>query len=136
MRNVWVQRTMLLSIFILLDYLVTLFLISYPAEEANAFARSFMEIFGVGLGLSLFCVLINLPIYLILGLLAFYSESRRFVALPFATPGLDIMFAWFVAGTHFSGALSWISTGSTLLYQSAGALLYLCALFFVSKKLK
>jgi hypothetical protein len=82
--------------------------------------------------LTLFSLLINLPVFLILGLLAFYPSCSSFAASPFTTPGLDIAFAWFVAGTHFSGALSWIVNGPSLLYQITGAALYLDILFVVS----
>lgn len=134
MRNVWFQRMLLLALFILLDYIITLLLVSYPSEEANMFARSFMGAFGITFGLTIFSLLVNLPVFLILGLLAFYPRSSSFVASPFATPGLDIAFAWFVAGAHFSGALSWIVHGSNLLYQITGAALYLDILFVVSIK--
>jgi len=133
-RNVWFQRMMLLASFSLLDYVITLLLISHPDEEANVFARGFMEIFGVASGLTIFSVLVNLPVFLILGLLAFYSRPSDFAASAFATPGLDIAFAWFVAGAHFSGALSWIVNGPSLLYQITGAALYLEILFVVSTK--
>lgn len=133
-RNVWFQRMLLLSLFILLDYVITLLLISYPNEEANMLARGFMEDFGVAFGLTIFSLLVNLPVFLVLGLLAFYSRYLSFAASPFATPGLDIAFAWFVAGTHFSGALSWVMNGPSLLYQFMGAALYLDFLFVVSVK--
>jgi hypothetical protein len=126
----------LISLFVLLDYLVTLLMISYPREEANIFARSFMEMFGVALGLTLFSALINLPVYLILGILAFYPTRLQIATSPLAGSGLDVAFAWFVAGTHFSGALSWVCVGPTLLYQLVGAGLYLFILFFVGRKLK
>jgi hypothetical protein len=123
---------LLLFLFILLDYLATLLLISYPNEESNVFARGFMEAFGVAWGLTIFSVLANLPLYLILGLLAFYPRYLRFSTSPFATSGLDLAFAWFVAGTHFSGAFSWLLNGaSNLLYQLTGAALYLSILFVV-----
>ena len=136
MRNVWLQKMLLLALFMLLDYIITLLLISYPSEEANVLARSFMEAYGVALGLTLFSLLINLPVFLILSLLAFYPKYLSFAASPFATTGLDIAFAWFVAGTHFNGALSWIVNGPSLLYQITGAALYLDILFVVSIKSK
>jgi hypothetical protein len=125
---------LLLTLFILLDYITTLSLVSYPSEEANLFARSFMEAFGVTFGLTIFSILINLPIFLILGLLAFYPRHLNFAASSFATQGLDVAFAWFVAGAHFSGALSWVVNGPSLLYQITGAALYLAILFVVSIK--
>jgi len=136
LRNTWVQRMLLLSLFILLDYLVTLLMITYPNQEANLLARSFMETFGVGFGLTIFSLLINMPIYLILGLLAFYPQPLSIATSPFACSGLDVAFAWFVAGTHFSGALSWILIGPSLLYQLTGAGLYLLILFIAGRKLK
>jgi hypothetical protein len=131
MRNIWFQKMLLLSSFILLDYLITLLLISYPGQEANILARSFMETFGVTTGLTLFSLLINIPVFLILGMLAFHPRILSFAASPAATPGLDIAFAWFVAGTHFSGALSWLVDGPSLLYQLTGAALYLDLLFII-----
>jgi len=135
-QKTWVRRIWLLSLFILLDYLVTLLMISYPDQEANIVARNFMEMFGVAFGLTLFSALVNLPIYLILGIFAFYPRHLQITTSPFASSGLDIAFAWFVAGTHFSGALSWIWIGPSVLYQLAGAGLYLFILFVVGKKLK
>lgn len=134
MRNIWLQRMLLLALFILLDYIMTLLLVSYPTEEANVFARGFMEAFGNALGLTIFSLLINLPVFLILSLLAFYPRCLSSAVSPFATPGLDIAFAWFVAGAHFSGALSWVVNGPSLLYQITGAALYLDILFVVSIK--
>jgi hypothetical protein len=134
MQNTWFQKMLLLSSFILLDYIITLLLISYPGEEANVFARGFMEAFGVTLGLTIFSLLINLPVFMVLGLLAFHPTHLGFGALSFATPGLDIVLAWFVAGTHFSGALSWIVGSSTVLYQLTGAVLYLDILFILTIK--
>ena len=132
MRNVWSQRMLLLALFILLDYITTLLLVSYPTEEANVFARSFMDLFGVAIGLTIFSLVVNLPLFLILGLLAYCPRYLSFAKSPFATPGLDIAFAWFVAGTHFNGALSWIVNGPSLLYQITGAALYLGIFFVVS----
>jgi hypothetical protein len=134
MQNVWIQRIALLSLFILADYLVTLLLAAHPSEEGNTFARDFMTIFGVAGGLTFFSIIVNAPIYLILGFLALYPQRSGFTKLPFAMPSLDIAFAWFVAGTHFSGALSWIASGPSLLYQLTGAVLYLDMLFLVSTK--
>jgi hypothetical protein len=133
-RNGWAQRMLLLALFILLDYITTLLLVSCPSEEANALARGFMETFGVAFGLTIFSLLINLPVFLILGLLAFYPRHLSLATSSFATPGLDIAFAWFVAGTHFSGALSWIVNGPSILYQITGAALYLDILFVVGIK--
>lgn len=134
MRNIWVQRMLLLSLFILLDYLITLLLISYSNEEANVFAKSFMNIFGVAWGLTIFSLLVNSPVFLILGLLAFHSRHLSFTTSFVVTSGLDLAFGWFVAGTHFSGALSWIMNGSSPLYQLTGAALYLDILFLISIK--
>jgi len=125
---------LLLALFILLDYIITLSLVSNPTEEANVLARGFMEMFGVALGLTIFSLLINLPVFLILSLLAFYPRFSDFTPSRFAIPGLDIAFAWFVAGTHFSGALGWIMNGPTLLFQLTGAALYLDILFVLSIK--
>jgi len=60
-----------------------------------------MENFGVPLGLSLFVLVANLPIYITLNL------DSHIIRLPFKTAIVtellvDAMFAWFVAGLHFS----------------------------------
>ena len=132
MRSVWSQRMLLLTLFILIDYIITLLLVSYPGEEANVLARSFMETFGIPFGLTIFSLLVNLPIFLVLGLLALCPRYLSFTQSAFATPGLDVAFAWFVAGTHFNGALSWIVPGPSLLYQITGAALYLDIIFVIS----
>jgi hypothetical protein len=82
-----------------------------------------MENLGVFLGLTLFVLIFNLPIYVTLSL------DSHVIRLPSKIAGafelfVDVVFAWFVAGVHFSGGASWFWCASDLTRQSAGALLY------------
>jgi hypothetical protein len=125
--DLWLKRAGLLLGFILLDYLTTLIFIHTPSEEGNLLVRAFMENYGIFLGLTIFDVLINLPIYLILCL------NSHFVAMPshmskIVNPVIDIFFAWFVAGYHYSGATSWFWTSPDLIRQTVGFSIYLLIL--------
>jgi hypothetical protein len=131
LRKAWFQKTLILSSFVLVDYIITLMFITHPNEEANVFARSFMDAFGVASGLTIFSLLANLPIFILLGLLTFYPGHLSLATSPFAKLGLDIPLAWFVAGTHFYGAMSWVVNGPGLLYQLTGATLYLDLIFIL-----
>lgn len=128
--NFWLKRISVLFAFILLDYLVTLILCTTPLEEGNLLARSFMEAYGIPLGLTLFDLIANLPIYIMLSL------NSHLIKLP---PKLlragevfvDVVFAWFIAGLHFNGAASWVWFAPDLARQMLGASFYLviiCAL--------
>jgi len=91
-----------------------------------------MENFGVPLGLSLFVLVANLPIYITLNL------DSHIIRLPFKTAIVtellvDAMFAWFVAGLHFSAGASWFWHAPDLLRQTLGALLYLVTAFLLVK---
>jgi hypothetical protein len=130
--NHWLKRTEIVFAFILFDYLSTLVFCHAPYEEANLYARIFMENFGIPLGLTLFVIVINLPIYITLSL------DSRVIRLPSRTamilePFVDTMFAWFVAGLHFSGGASWFWHGQILMWQVFGAFLYLVAAFLFVK---
>ena len=74
--NVWLKRAGLLFGFILVDYLATLIFIKAPIEEGNLLVRMFMENYGILLGLTIFDLLINIPIYLIM------CFNSHFVTLP------------------------------------------------------
>ncbi|MEM3443069.1 MAG: hypothetical protein QXM86_04350 [Candidatus Bathyarchaeia archaeon] len=90
-----------------------------------------MESFGIPLGLTLFVLMANLPIYMV------FCVDSHLVKLPQRTAvvveiGLDIVFAWFIAGLHFSGGSSWFWIAPDLVRQALGAILYVsAALLFV-----
>ena len=130
--NHWLKRTTLIFTFILFDYLSTLLFCRIPYEEANPYARTFMETFGVPLGLTLFVLVANLPIYMTLSL------DSHIITVPFRTAivietFVDIIFSWFVAGLHFSGGASWFWHAPSLTPQVFGALLYLTMAFLFVK---
>jgi hypothetical protein len=121
--NLWLKRACLLFGFILLDYLATLLFISTPIEEGNLLVRTFMENYGIFLGLTIFDILINLPIYLIL------CFNSHFGTLPprvskIIDPVIDVFLGWFVAGYHYSGATSWFWTTPYLMRQTTGFFIY------------
>jgi hypothetical protein len=128
----WLRRTGLVFAFILFDYLSTLVFCRAPHEEANLYARICMENFGIPLGLTLFVLVINLPIYVTLSL------DSHVIRLPSRTamviePFIDVMFAWFVAGPHFSGGTSWFWHSPDLMRQVLGTSLYLATAFLFVK---
>jgi hypothetical protein len=127
-KGFWVKRISVLSCFILLDYLVTAIFCTMPAQEGNLLARSFMEAYGIPLGLTPFDALANLPIYVILCL------DSHFINLPVRSSRIievftDTIFAWFIAGLHFNGATSWIWFAPDVVRQALGASLYLLIVF-------
>jgi len=122
--NKWLKRICILFGFILLDYFATLAFCTNPAEEANSHLRVFLENYGIVVGLTLFDFLVNLPIYLILCL------DSHLVGLPtrlskIVEPLVDLILAWFLAGTHFSGATSWFWIAPNLMRQATGFGIYL-----------
>ncbi|MCW4014997.1 MAG: hypothetical protein NWF06_01370 [Candidatus Bathyarchaeota archaeon] len=122
--NLWLKRAALLFGFILLDYLATLIFINAPIEEGNILVRNFMETYGIFWGLTIFDILINIPIYFII------CFNSHFVSLPsnlskIADPIIDVFLAWFVAGYHYSGATSWFWATPSLTSQLVGFSLYL-----------
>ena len=128
--NVWLRRICVLFAFIFIDYLVTITLCKAPLEEGNLFARSFMEIYGIPVGLTLFDLLANVPIYIVLCL------NSHLINLPpklanIAETAADVIFAWFIAGLHFNGAASWFWFAPDVLRQSLGAFLYFLVVFVV-----
>lgn len=130
--NHWLKRTILVFTFILFDYLSTLVFCRIPHEEANLYARTFMETFGIPLGLTIFVLVANLPIYITLSL------DSHFIKTPFKTTKVtktfvDIIFAWFIAGLHFSGGASWFWHAPDLMRQVSGAFLYLTMAFLFVK---
>jgi hypothetical protein len=122
--NRWLKRTVLVFAFVLFDYFSTLVFCHAPYQEANLFARAFMENFGMPLGLTLFVLMMNLPIYVTLSL------DSHITKLPFKAAVVielvvDLIFAWFIAGSHFSGGASWFWYETDLVRQISGAALYL-----------
>jgi len=129
-RGIWLKRTVLLFSFIFFDYFVTLRFCDSPLEEGNIYARTFMQCYGKTVGLTVFVLLINLPIYVILCLDSHYVKlperfSNKIDVLT------DLAFGWFVAGMHFCGAASWFWTAPSLVSQTVGLMIYeLVALLF------
>jgi hypothetical protein len=130
--NRWLKRTFLVFAFIFFDYLITLIFCQAPYEEANPYARGFMEGFGIPLGLTLFVLIANLPIYLTLSLDSHIVRFPFKIAIVTET-FVDVAFAWFVAGLHFGGATSWFWGAPDLMRQALGMLLYLVMAFLVVK---
>jgi hypothetical protein len=130
--NHWLKRNILVSAFVLFDYFSTLAFCRAPYEEANIYARTFMESFGMPLGLTLFVLAANLPIYIAL------CFDSHIVRLPFRAAVVieslvDFVFAWFVAGLHFSGGTSWFWYVPGLTQQAFGAFLYVVIAFLLVK---
>jgi len=122
--NHWLKRTILIFSFILFDYVSTLAFCQTPYDEANIYARAFMTSLGILPGLTLFVLIANLPVYMVL------SVDSHTIRLPpkiavFIEVAVDAFFAWFVGGLHFSGGSSWYWTASDLPRQALGALLYM-----------
>lgn len=130
--NHWIKRTLLVFSFIIFDYLSTLVFCHNPYQEANVYVRVFMESFGIPVGLTLFVLIANLPIYVALSL------DSHIIRLPsrmarIAEVLVDLMFAWFVAGLHFTGGTSWFWCAPILTRQVLGTLLYLAVAFLFVK---
>ena len=122
--NHWLKRTVLVFAFILFDFFSTLAFCRAPHEEANTY--------GVPFGLTLFVLVANLPIYMTLSL------DSNVIKLSFKTAVVvesffDLIFAWFVAGLHFSGGTSWFWYAQDSMRQTIGALLYLVMAFLLVK---
>jgi len=133
--NHWLKRTLLVFAFILFDYVSTLVFCHAPYEEANLYARVLMDNFGIHRGLTLFVLAANLPIYVAL------CVDSHAVRLPpkiavFVEMSVDMVFAWFVAGLHFSGGSSWFWTAPELARQTFGASLYLAMALILLKSYK
>ncbi len=82
-----------------------------------------MENLGILQGLTLFVVLANLPIYILLSLdshvIKFQSRIGGVLEIL-----VDLVFAWFVAGLHFGGGTSWFWMAPDTIRQAVGAILY------------
>lgn len=133
--NQWLKRTILVFAFIFFDYISTLIFCRIPAEEANLYARFFMESLGIPVGLALFVFVVNLPIYMVL------SFDSHIISVPpkmaFITEFfVDMAFAWFIGGLHFNGGCSWFWQAPDLMRQAIGAFLYLFLAFIFVKPYK
>jgi len=123
-RGVWLKRTFLLLGFIFLDFLVTSLLCRTPYAEANPYARSFMQTYGIVPGLALFDFLLAIPIYAILVVdshLIRYTQRYRTKTEII----IDIALGWLIAGAHFNGAMSWLWDAPHLIRQTIGFTIYL-----------
>lgn len=134
-RNHWFRRMLLVFSFIFFDYFSTLVFCRAPWEEANVYARLFMESFGIQAGLTFFVLAANLPVYVVLTL------DSHFVRFPAKVAGvvecfIDFVFAWFLAGLHFSGGASWFWPASSFVRQVLGAFLYLVLAFVFARPRK
>lgn len=130
--NHWFRRILLVFAFIFFDYISTMAFCRFPFEEANVYARFFMEIFGVQAGLTLFVFIANFPIYAVLSLdshLVRFPQKIGALAESFT----DFVFAWFIAGLHFSGGTSWFWWSPDIVRQFLGATLYLVMAFIFVK---
>ncbi|MDG6223435.1 MAG: hypothetical protein IAX21_02820 [Candidatus Bathyarchaeota archaeon] len=128
--NIWLTRAGLLFGFILLDYLFTLIFINAPYEEGNLLVRYFMETYGIFWGLTIFDILINIPVYLII------CMNSHLAPLPsklskIVDPIIDAFLAWFVAGYHYNGATSWFWAASGFTRQITGFLIYFAIIMVV-----
>jgi len=130
--NHWLKRIMLVFAFILFDYFSTLAFCRAPSEEANIYARAFMELFGIGAGLTLFVFIANMPIYMVLTLDSHIINFPAKIAV-FAEIFVDFVFAWFIAGLHFNGGASWFWNINDLVLQIFGAFAYLILAFLFIK---
>ena len=91
-----------------------------------------MEALGAPIGLTLFVLVISLPIYVILTLDSHIIRLPLRIAI-LAELLVDIVFAWYVAGSHFSGGVSWFWCAPDFLRQSVGAVAYLALAFMFCK---
>jgi len=130
--NHWLRRTQLVFAFMLFDYLSTLAFCRASYEEANVYARAFMDSFGIQLGLTLFVIVANLPIYVVLSFDSHAIKLPSKIAIAIETM-VDAVFAWYLAGLHFSGGTSWFWSVPDLLRQTLGTLLYLVVAFLLIK---
>jgi len=123
-RGVWLKRTALLLGFIFLDFLVTAILCRTPYAEANPYARSFMQTYGIVQGLALFDFLLAIPIYGLLvvdwHLIKYTQQYRTKTEIM-----VDVVLGWLIAGAHFNGAMSWLWDAPHLIRQTIGFAVYL-----------
>jgi len=129
-KGAWLWRTVLLLGFIFLDFLVTVLLCETPYAEANLFARSLMQTYGIVTGLVIFDLFLSVPIYAILVLdshLIKYTGQYSTIAELF----VDITLGWLIAGAHFNGATSWLWDAPQIMRQTLGFAFYLAIVLSV-----
>jgi hypothetical protein len=83
-----------------------------------------MENLGIPLGLTLFGLMANLPIYVILSLDSHVIRLPSRVAAVLETL-VDVLFAIFIAGLHFNGGSSWFWSAPEFARHALGVFLYL-----------
>jgi hypothetical protein len=130
--NHWLKRIMLILGFVAFDYLSTLLFCRFPHEEANPYARIFMESLGIPFGLTMFVFVANMPVYALLSLNSHVVRLPPKIASTVET-FVDFVFAWFIAGLHFHGGTSWFWQTPDIIRQTIGALLYLILAFLIIK---
>jgi len=130
--NDWLKRIILILSFVAFDYSSTLFFCHSPCEEANPYARIFMENLGIPVGLTLFVLVANIPVYALLSLNSNVIRLPPKIALYTGTC-VDFAFAWFIAGLHFHGGTSWFWQAPDAVRQTVGAFLYLLLAFLTIK---
>ena len=123
-RGVWLKRTVLLLSFIFLDFLVTAISCRTPYAEANPYARSFMQTYGIVQGLALFDFLLAIPIYGVLvvdwHLIKYTRQYRTKTEIM-----VDVVLGWLIAGAHFNGAMSWLWAAPHFIRQAIGFIIYM-----------
>ncbi len=122
-KGIWRRRTVLLFSFVFLDYAVTLLFCRTPYAEGNLLARGFMETYGIFVGLTIFDLLMTLPVYAVL---CFDSHIIGFAGKHSTKAELlvDLIVGWLIAGAHFNGAASWIWEAPNVTRQALGMFLY------------
>ena len=120
----WLERTILLLGFIFLDFLVTAISCRTPYAEANLYARSFMQRYGIVQGLALFNFLFVIPIYAVLVLDSHLIEhTQRYRTKTEII--IDVALGWLIAGARFNGAMSWLWDAPHIIRQTTGFAVYL-----------
>lgn len=127
-KDIWTFRFLVLLGFLSFDFLITLVFVSYPAEEGNLLARTFMESFGISLGLTLFGLFVAGLLLSILCFCKLLFIGKGKWTLLIGGFVVDVCFSWFVAGVHFAGGTSWFWLAPELLRHCLGAGLYLLLL--------
>ena len=132
-KGVWLKRTLILLGFNLLDLIVTAVLCRSPSMEANPYARSFMEIYGIIPGLTIFNLIATIPIYAVLIFDSYMIEYTRHYRDKVEVI-IDLAFGWLIAGSRFNGAMSWLWNTSHLTRQALGFIIYLSLMNFKALK--
>jgi hypothetical protein len=91
-----------------------------------------MESLGIPIGLTLFVLVANLPVYITLSLDSYIIKIPSKAAI-LVEAFVDFAFAWFIAGLHFNGGASWFWQVPSLTRQILGTILYLFMAFLFIK---